>query len=310
MKSIKKAIVTGATGVVGTALIKELVAQNIETLVLTRKDGRIDKIPVHPLVKIEFCSLEELSDFSITDEKYDVFFHLGWAGTYGTERNDLKKQELNIQYTLDAVNLAHRAGCKAFIGAGSQAENGTLEYGQKVSSDSPENPVSSYGKAKLKASKESCRLCKETGLRHNWCRLLSVYGPGDAPYTMVMSTLIKMLRNEDCNFTPAEQQWDYVYSGDVAKALLAIAENGTDGTIYPIGSGRTKLLKDYILEMAEVTGTESKCKFGAIDYYPDQTMYLCADIGNLISDTGFVPETKFTDGIKETINYIKENNLV
>ena len=310
MKNIKKAIVTGATGVVGTALIKELISQNIETLVLTRKNGRTEKIPVHPLIKIEFCSLEELSDFNINDEKYDVFFHLGWAGTYGKERNDREKQESNIQYTLDAVNLAHRSGCKTFIGTGSQAENGVLEYGQKVSYNSPEKPVSAYGKAKLIASKESCRLCKEIGLRHNWCRILSVYGPGDAPYTMVMSTLLKMLKNEDCYFTPAKQQWDYIYSGDVAKALLGIAKNGIDGTIYPIGSGKTKLLKDYILEIAEVTETKSKCNFGAIDYYPDQTMYLCADIDNLINDTGFIPETKFTDGIKETINYIKENNLV
>lgn len=310
MENIKRAVVTGATGVVGVALIKELISQNIETLVLTRKNGRIDKIPTHPLVKFKICSLEELSDFNITDEKYDVFFHLGWAGTYGEERNDLKKQELNITYTLDAVDLAHRLGCNTFIATGSQAENGTLEYGQKVSDASPENPISAYGKAKLQAARESRKLCKKLSLRHSWCRILSVYGPSDAPYTMVMSTLLKMLRNEDCNFTPAEQQWDYIYSGDVAKALLGIAENGIDGAIYPIGSGKTKLLKDYILEMAKITETTGKCNFGAIDYYPNQPMYLCADIDNLLNDTGFAPETNFKDGIQKTIEYIKENNLM
>lgn len=310
MGNVRKAVVTGATGVVGTALISELVSQNIETLVLTRKNGRIDKMPVHPLVKIEFYSLEELSDFNSNDEKYDVFFHLGWSGTYGEDRNNLKKQELNIKYTLDAVELAHRLGCKTFIGTGSQAENGVLEYGQKVASDSPENPISAYGKAKLQAGIKSRELCQKLGLRHNWCRILSVYGPGDAPYTMVMSTLLKMLRNEDCNFTPAEQQWDYIYSSDVAKALLAIAENGADGAIYPIGSGKTKPLKDYILKMAEVTGTKAKCNFGTIDYYPNQPMYLCAEIDNLINSTGFSPKTNFMDGIKKTIDYIKENNLM
>ena len=162
MGNIKKVVVTGATGVVGTALIKELISQNIETLVLTRKDGRIDKIPIHPLVKIEFCSLEELSDFNITDEKYDVFFHLGWAGTYGEERNDLKKQELNIKYTLDAVELANRLGCNTFIGTGSQAENGTLEYGQKVSPDSPESPISAYGKAKLQSARGRKKIVPKT----------------------------------------------------------------------------------------------------------------------------------------------------
>lgn len=310
MENIKRAIVTGATGVVGTALLKELVSRNIEVLVLARKEGRTEKILSHPLVKIEFCSLDQLNKFNIPDEKYDVFFHSGWAGTYGNERNDLKKQELNIKYTLDAVNLAHKSGCSVFIGIGSQAENGVLQNNRKVAFDTPENPVSAYGKAKLSAGKESRELCKKLGLRHNWCRILSVYGPGDALYTMVMSTLLKMLKNEDCNFTPAKQQWDYIYSGDVAKALLAIAQNGIDGAIYPIGSGKTMAFKDYILQMAEATKTKSNCNFGAIDYYPNQPMYLCADVEKLKKDTGFVPETDFRTGIEETIKYIKENNLM
>ena len=310
MENIKRAIVTGATGVVGTALLKELVSRNIETLVFARKDGRTDKIISHPLVKIQFYSLEQLNDVSIPDEKYDVFFHLGWSGTYGNDRNNLAMQEKNIKYTLDAVELARKSGCSVFIGTGSQAENGLVENNQKIAFDSPENPVSAYGKTKLSAGRESRELCKKSGLRHNWCRILSVYGPGDAPYTMVMSTLLKMLRNENCDFTPAQQQWDYIYSGDVAKALLAIAEKGADGTIYPIGSGKTKALKDYILQMAEITKTKSNCNFGTIDYYPNQPMYLCADIENLIKDTGFIPQTKFENGIEETIKYIKENNLV
>ncbi len=310
MKNIKRAVVTGATGVVGYALINELISRNIETLVMTRKNGRIGKIPIHPLVSIKFCSLEELSAFNVAEEKYDAFFHLGWSGTYGEERNDLKKQQLNIRYALDAVELANRLGCKVFVGTGSQAENGRLPYGEKVSSSSPENPESAYGKAKLQAGIESRKLCKSLGIKHCWCRILSVYGPNDASYTMVMSTLLKMLKGEDCCFTPAEQQWDYIFSEDVAKALLAIAESGIDGKIYPIGSGKTMLLKEYISKMAETTGTKSKCKFGAIEYFPNQPMYLCADISDLTKDTGFLPETSFTDGIQKNVQHIKESNLV
>ena len=310
MENIKRAIVTGATGVVGTALLNELVSRNIEILVLARKDGRTEKILSHPLIKIEFCSLEQLNNFKIPDEKYDVFFHLGWAGTYGKERNNLSLQENNVKYTLDAVELAYKTGCSVFIGTGSQAENGLLGNNQKTSFNSPQNPVSTYGKAKLSAGIQSRELCEKLGLRHNWCRILSVYGPGDAPYTMVMSTLLKMLKNEDCDFTPAEQQWDYIYSGDVAKALLAIAEKGVNSSIYPIGSGKTIKLKDYILQMSEITKTKSVCNFDAIEYYPNQPMYLCADIKKLINDTGFTPKTEFKNGIEETIKYIKENNLM
>lgn len=53
---MKKAIVTGATGAVGTALVNKLISENVETLVLVRKGGRVNKIPQNPLVKIAYCS--------------------------------------------------------------------------------------------------------------------------------------------------------------------------------------------------------------------------------------------------------------
>lgn len=53
---MKKAIVTGATGAVGTALVNKLISEGVETLVLVRKGGRVNKIPSNPLVKIAYCS--------------------------------------------------------------------------------------------------------------------------------------------------------------------------------------------------------------------------------------------------------------
>ena len=45
--------------------------------------------------------------------------------------------------------------------------------------------------------------------------------------------------------------------------------------------------------------------FGKIEYSNNQVMNLCADISELTEDTGFEPKVKFSDGIKETINWIK-----
>lgn len=56
-----------------------------------------------------------------------MMFHFGWMGTTGAARNDMDLQCRNIAYTIDAVRLAQRFGCKTFIGAGSQAEYGRTE---------------------------------------------------------------------------------------------------------------------------------------------------------------------------------------
>lgn len=306
---MKKAVITGATGAVGTALVNKLIDENVEVLVLARKNGRIDKISNHPLVKIAYCALDEMEYYIPDENDYDVFFHLAWAGPYGADRNDMFLQTNNIKYELDAVKLADRFGCKVFVGAGSQAENGRLPENTKVAPNSPTNPDNGYGIAKLASGKMSRILCNQLGIRHNWCRILSAYGPGDGSHTMVMSTIIKFLNGEDCDFTPGEQQWDFCYNGDIANAFYLVAEKGKPDAIYTIGSGKTKMLKEYITTIRDIACPRAKCHFGAIDYFPNQVMYLCAEISDLKRDTGFKPLTNFEEGIKKTIEWYKEKSI-
>jgi nucleoside-diphosphate-sugar epimerase len=303
---MKKAVVTGATGAVGTALVNKLINENVKVLVLVRKEGRVDKIPTHPLVSIAYCSLEEMALYEPEENNYDVFFHLAWAGPYGDNRNNMFLQADNIKYELDAVKLASRFGCNVFVGAGSQAENGRLPNGTKVSPQSPENPDDGYGIAKLASNRLSRLLCNQFNIRHNWCRILSAYGPGDGVHTMVMSTVIKFLNGEDCDFTLGDQQWDFCYNGDIANAFYLVAEKGKPDAIYTIGTGETRALKEYITTIRDEAAPDAKCNFGVVDYFPNQVMYLCADITDLKRDTGFEPTVDFETGIKNTIEWYKE----
>ena len=137
-----------------------------------------------------------------------------------------------------------------------------LKDGEKVSPSSPTNPNNGYGIAKLAAGKMSRILCSQLGIRHIWCRILSAYGPGDGAHTMVMSTIIKFLNGEDCDFTKGEQQWDFLYNGDIANAFYLAAEKGRDGAIYTVGSGKTRSLKDYITDIRDIACPSAKCNFG------------------------------------------------
>ena len=96
---MKRAIITGATGAIGTALIAELVNNNIEVLVLcNRNSKRKDRIPKHPLILQKECSLNEMVTMqNDTGKEYDVFYHFAWAGTTGPERNDMYLQNENVK---------------------------------------------------------------------------------------------------------------------------------------------------------------------------------------------------------------------
>lgn len=300
-----RAIVTGATGVVGTALVQELVANNIETLVFCREGStRNQQIPKHPLVTLKHCSLDQLASVENDIGKaYDVFYHFAWEGTTGSARNDMYLQNQNVRYALDAVSAASRFGCKKFIGAGSQAEYGRVEGVLKP--DTPAFPETGYGIAKLCAGQMTREYAHHLGMEHNWVRILSVYGPNDNPQSMVMSTIKKLKSDEVAQFTKGEQLWDYLYSEDAGRALRMVGEKGRDGKVYVLGSGQAKPLVEYIEDIRNIVNINGKIELGAIPYAPRQVMVLKADISELAKDTGFLPSIDFKSGIKNTSEWGK-----
>lgn len=309
---MNRIVITGATGAIGMALIQKCIESSVQAVIFVNPDSkRKNRIPQNPLLNVVECGLSEMSTFDATKlrEQYgscDVFYHFAWAGTFGDARNNMAIQECNIKYTLDAVELAHRLGCHTFIGAGSQAEYGRVEG--KLCSTTPTNPENGYGIAKLCAGQMSRIHSHQLGMKHIWTRILSIYGPYDGCNTMVMSTIDKLLRNEIPSFTKAEQQWDYLYSGDAAQAMLLLGDKGCDGQTYCIGSGQTKLLSEYIGTIRDLTAPDMQLKFGEIPYSPQQVMYLCADIGELSRDTGFKPQVTFEEGIRKTMDWVKNQH--
>jgi len=291
-------VITGATGMIGAALARCAVEAGIEVLCIVRKDsGRLGNLPKSKLIKIEYCGIDEYHGLDL-GVNYDVFYHLAWDKTSGTQRDDADTQVKNIQYTLDAVRLAKRLGCKKFVGAGSQAEYGPVA--EPLKSDTPANPLSGYGIAKLAAGKLSRMLCHQFDMQFNWVRILSVFGPLDASHTLIMYAISELRAGRSPEFTKCEQMWDYLYCDDAARALLAVGSGGVDGKTYPLGSGNVCRLSEYLESLRDAVKPDGVLLLGKKEYYPHQPMYLCADISELTADTGWKPSVSFEDGIKRT----------
>ncbi len=303
---IKSAVVTGCTGAVGTALCSVLLENGIEVYAVVRPDtSRASNLPAG--VKTVFCDIADIDRLPEMIASADAFFHLAWAHTIGEGRNDMAAQTENIAATVKCIAAAKKLGVKVFLGAGSQAEYGVTD-GTTLTPDTPCDPKTGYGIAKLCAGQMAKIECRKLGIKCIWVRILSIYGPCDTEKTMVMSAIAKLLSGECAKFTPAEQMWDYLYSFDAAEALLAAAKNGRDGAVYPLGSGIARPLSEYIKEIARECES-GKVELGAFPYSENQIMYLRADISTLTRDTGFVPKTSFTDGIKKTVEWYKKERL-
>lgn len=299
---MKKAVITGATGSIGHALIEKLVAEGIDVTVLYHRESqRINMLSESEHIKRICCSLDDMKDFVPSEADCEVFYHLAWAGTTGAARNDAELQLKNIEYTLDAVELAKRMGCRKFIGAGSQAEYGLCD--KPLTPDTPAFPFTGYGMAKLAAGQLSRLKCRQLGMEHSWIRILSVYGKYDADNSVIKTAVKKFTANEDAEFSKGEQLWDFLNAKDAANAFYLVGNDTQHNeSIYCLGSGKTAPLREYIETIHKLCKSRSKTDFGAIPYSEKQVMFLQADISELTRDTGFKPETSFEAGIKELLD--------
>lgn len=306
-------VITGPTGAIGMALIQKCIDEKISVLAICHKGSeRLANMPQSAYLDVFEADLSDLKNIEkkdvglSEDDRFDIFYHFAWAGTTGQARNNMPLQISNIQYTMDAVELAKRLGCTCFVGAGSQAEYGRVEG--RLSADTPAFPENGYGMAKLCAGEMSRVRCEELGIRHIWTRILSVYGPYDGKGSMIMSTILKLSESKRASLTAGGQKWDYLYSEDAAQAMLLLGKNGIGGRTYVIGSGNARPLKEYIEMLNESVrlqnGSTGELGFGDIPYGEKQVMHLEADISLLKADTGFEPQTDFAEGIRKTVEHL------
>ena len=306
---MKTVVVTGATGVIGRALINLCIKKGYDVLAVVHRQSErtkdlelIDHCKVMYLNLSEYnYALDEIKKQNIHLVNFEYFIHLAWMSTYGEGRDNVNSQLDNIQASLQAVQFAKNLGCSTFVGIGSQAEYGRIDG--MLTPTTPAFPETGYGIAKLCAGQMTRLLCNQLDIKHIWCRVLSVYGPYDRDQTLISTAVSKMLANETTEFSPCNQLWDYIYSEDAAKAILCCAQNGKDGSIYVIGSGEVHQLKEYIQIIARLTGYKKEIGFGLRSYNENQVMYLQADTSSL-QDVGFETETTFNEGILKVIEYM------
>lgn len=305
-RQIRSAVITGCTGVLGSALCRNLISHDITIYAIchpgSKRIGNLPKDARIHVIELDITELDRLPELISTE--VDAFYHFAWLHTMGAGRNDMSSQIENISMTIKAVHTALELHCKVFIGAGSQAE-----YGRSLDPlqpDTPCFPENGYGMAKLCAGQMSRLECSKYGIDHIWPRILSLYGPGDNKNTLIAYMIESLRDGKIPDITAGDQLWDYLYSEDAADAFRLMAEHGKNGAVYPLGSGKARPLKSYIEDLRSIVAPWGKVNYGAIPYSPQQVMHLCADITTLNKDTGWNPTTEFKAGIEKLAGINRE----
>ena len=262
---MKKAIVTGANGFVGSALVKELLQNNYEVWALDLQ-GHSDQLPVSKdvhFIPSELSRMDQLAGL-IDARGFDLFYHFAWVGSAGPARADTAVQLLNAQWTVDALRAAKEIGCNRFLAAGSIMEHETIAACYTQGNRLGLGYI--YGSGKVVAHTMCCSVAANIGIELVWPEITNAYGVGERSPRLVNNAIRQCLRNETPQFTAGTQNYDFVYIDDVARAFRLIGENGKPFHEYIIGSSTAKPLKEFLLEMNQAIAPELTFAFGNVPF--------------------------------------------
>ncbi len=308
-KRVKKAIVTGANGFVGGAVCRQLCECGVETIAVVRNLSsdlsRLDGLDI----RVVQCELNDLSSLpeNVDDRDIDAFFHFAWEGSSGEKRASSEVQINNIRQSIEALNVCKKLNCSRFLYAASIMEYEVLAAMKR---EIALGSSSVYSIAKLSSDYFLRTIADTLGVSYYSCIISNIYGPGEKNARLINSSLRKMLKGEHCSFSPGEQLYDFVYIEDAAKMFCKIAETGIGGKQYYIGNGEILPLKDYLLRMRNVVDPDIAIGLGELEFHGVSLDYSEIDIASVKNDTGFEHEVSFEEGIRRTLQAIKDEENV
>lgn len=300
---MKKALVTGANGFIGSFLTSELLKNGVE-VIAAGHSGHNENIPEQVrFVSFDIENFQEIKNL-IPDRDIDVIFHLAWGGVSGHKRADYSLQLDNVKYTCDAVKTASEMAIKRFVGAGSIAQYNCSAFFDD--SDIMLDPISCYATAKNAAQYMGKAIANSTGVEFVWCFISNIYGVGDYSTNFVNLNSKKMLIGEHVSFTPGEQNYDFVYITDTVNGIRLCGEKGFPNHSYYIGSGKPRKLKEFIKLIRDEIDPHIPLYLGEIPFNGKSIPIEWFDCVKLMNDTGYTPKITFEEGIKKTIMWLRE----
>ena len=283
---MKKAIVTGSNGFIGSNVCKRLCADGIKVFAVVKDENEnIDNIKNLSGIEIVYCELDEIETLAdmISDRDIDVFYHFAWVGSAGSLRCDENVQLQNALWTARALRTADKMQCKKFVNAGSIMEKET--YTAVYTQESKPGLPYIYGAGKLIARAICKPIANSLSIDLCWAVITNAYGVGELSPRFVNSTIRKIIANEPLQFTAATQNYEYT-----------------------IGSGNARPLKEFILEMQQTLAPNAKPIFGDVPFTGVNMPLEAFDTADIETDCYFKPSVSFAEGVSKTMEWLKSLN--
>lgn len=303
---MRKAIVTGGAGFIGSNLVEFLLQSDFQVVVVDNfSSGNYRNISSFASnIKLVVADISVPGAWQSEFKNVDVVFHLAaLADIVPSIKNPASYFQSNVGGTLNVLEASRSLNVKKLIYAASSSCYGIpKEYptNENYSSD-PKYP---YALTKFLGEQMVLHWAKVYGLPAISTRFFNVYGKNSrttGTYGALFGIfLAQKLANKPFTIVgDGTQTRDFTFVADVCGALLAVANFGRIGDIYNIGSGRTVSVN----RIVELLGGGERVYIPKRPGEPDCTF---ADIEKIKSHTGWEPTISIEDGIQILLNQIED----
>lgn len=303
---MKKVLITGSSGFIGTNLLNTLKSQNYDIAVIERSHNtKFTNITNYIGDICDYSFVEK----TILDFQPNKVFHLA---AYKNRSSNIEEVSFSVKVNLIGTLNLYQALTKVSV-LDSIISLGTIdEYGLHNSlfkESMIENPVSPYGFGKLCGTQLAKFFNRNYNLPVIVLRPTIAYGPFQANDMFIPSLISTLILNKDFKMTEGNQLRDFIYISDLVEVMLLISENQDyRGEIFNIGSGKSLKLRDIAITIARDLKKEHFLKIGSIPYRSNEVMKYMTNIDKIKNVFNWSPKVSFNKGIELTIKHYQKNS--